>query len=411
MPRIIETKKVSVDELNPWEGNARRGNVALVRESLRENGLYRPVVVQASTGRIMAGNHTWQAAIEEGYTEIDATFVEATDAEARKIVLIDNAANDAATYDEQALANLLTDLEGDYVGTGFDEGDLTKLLDSLESAGGDAGNGFGAAQPRVSVGDVWVLGPHRLVCGDALDLDVLGLLMDGESARLVVTSPPYNQKLDGFKPSGMQKENPAWVERMAGAYEDSLPEDEYQDQQVTMLENLMHVTTGDASVIYNHKHRYRDREVLSPLRWLWRADQPWKLRQEIIWDRQGSITLNAKMFMPCDERIYWLTRGSKFVFNDTAEVKAYSTVWDIAPRAEASISAPFPQELPARCIQACSMRGDIVLDPYCGSGTTLLAAEALGRRGFGVEVNPEYCDVIISRWEAASGMKAVLDGE
>lgn len=407
--KILETKGVPVDSLEGYPGNARRGDVELIRESIRTNGMYRPIVVQKSTGRILAGNHTWLATKEEGIAEIQATFVECTDAEARKIVLIDNKANDVGGYNKDDLAGLLQDLDGDFDGTGFTNVDLSQLLDELAPPAGSDGGGGLKPPGRVSQGDTWILGDHRLLCGDATDLGDLGLLMAGDEARLVVTSPPYNQKLDGFKPSGMQKENPAWVERMASAYEDSLDEPEYQDQQVELLNNLMHVTTDDASVLYNHKNRYREREVLSPLRWLWRDDQPWKLRQEIIWDRQGSITLNAKMFMPCDERIYWLTCGDTFVFNDTADIKAYSTVWDIAPRAEAGVSAPFPLELPQRCVQACSVRGDIVLDPYMGSGTTILACEALGRRGYGVEINPEYCDVILARWEAMSGRKAHLE--
>lgn len=402
--------RVNVDKLTPYPGNARIGDVGTIRESLRTLGQYRPIVVQKSTGHILAGNHTWQAAKEEGYTEIDVTYVDCNDEQARKIVLVDNKANDKGGYNKDALAELLSGLEGDFEGTGFNPDELTKLLDELAPKGGDGdtGSGFGGP-PRVQPGDVWVLGQHRLMCGDSTELGDLGILLNGDAARLVVTSPPYNQKLDAFKPSGMQKENPAWVERMAGAYEDSRPEDEYQDEQVALLDSLVHFTGEDASIFYNHKHRYRDREVVSPLvEWLTRLEN-WRLRQEIVWDRQGSITLNAKMFMPCDERIYWLTRGDKFVFNDTPEVKAYSTVWDIAPRADVKVSAPYPIELPQRCIQASSMRDDIVLDPYGGSGTTLMACENLGRRGYMLERNPAYCDVIIARWEAVSGITARIE--
>lgn len=402
--------KVAIDKVTPYPGNAKVGDIGTIRESLRTLGQYRAIVVQKSTGHILAGNHTWQAAREEGWTEIAVEYVDCNDAVARKINLVDNRAAEKGGYNEDALAELMSGLEGDFEGTGWAQDDLTKLLDRLAPKGGDGdtGSGFGGP-PRVQPGDVWVLGQHRLMCGDSTELGDLGILLNGDAARLVVTSPPYNQKLDAFKPSGMQKENPAWVERMAGAYEDSRPEDEYQDEQVVILDSLTHFTTPDASIFYNHKHRYRDREVVSPLvEWLTRLEN-WRLRQEIVWDRQGSITLNAKMFMPCDERIYWLTRGDTFVFNDTPEVKAYSTVWDIAPRADVQVSAPYPIELPQRCIQASSMRDDIVLDPYGGSGTTLMACENLGRRGYMLERNPAYCDVIIARWEAVSGITARIE--
>lgn len=411
MAKIVRKEKVKLGSLKPYPGNANIGDVPLIKESLDTLDQYRSIVVQESTGFILAGNHTWLAANELGLDGIHAEFVECTDEEARKIVLIDNRAPEKSPgYNDDKLVELLGGLEGDFSGTGFAEDDLTKLLDQLSPKGGDgvSESGFGA-EPRVQQGDVWILGPHRLVCGDATELGDLGILLAGDYANLVVTSPPYNQKLDSFKPSGMQKENPAWVERMASAYEDSMPEEEYQDEQVAVLDSLVHVTTENASIFYNHKHRYRDREVLSPMvAWLPRLEH-WNLRQEIVWDRQGSITLNAKMFMPCDERIYWLTCGDSFVFNDTPEVKGWSSVWDIAPRAEVQVSAPYPIELPSRAIQACSMRGDIVLDPYGGSGTTLIACENLGRRGFMLERNPAYCDVIIARYESMSGITAKIE--
>jgi len=224
---------------------------------------------------------------------------------------------------------------------------------------------------------------------------------------MVFTSPQYNQSLDSFKPSGMQKENPGWVEKMGGAYFDSKPEPEYQAEQCSLLELIASITTPDASVFYNHKHRYRDKEVLSPLRWLWKSS--WKLRQEIIWDRAGSVTLNARMFMPVDERIYWLTKGEKFYFDDQTEIKSWGSVWRIAPKNEIKgVSAPFPNELPERGIRACSKSGDLIFEPYCGTGTSLVAAERLGRKCYATEINPAYCDVILARWEQFTGKTAKL---
>jgi hypothetical protein len=204
----------------------------------------------------------------------------------------------------------------------------------------------------------------------------------------------------------MQAENPAWVKRMASAYGDSRPEPEYQAEQVAILDSIFDLTTDDASIFYNHKHRYRDKQVVSPMEWL--RLTKWRLRQEIIWDRAGSITLNARMFMPSDERIYWLTKGG-FLFNDDTNIKSWSTIWKINPKAVEGVSAPYPVEIPARPIQACSEAGDLILEPYAGSGTTLVAAEQLGRRCHAIEINPAYVDVCCQRWAKLTGKTPTLE--
>lgn len=405
----IRYEQVPVEDLKPYPGNARRGDVEMLRKSLRSHGQYRPIVVQESTGYILAGNHTWLAAQAEGWEKIDVGFIDVEDDQARRIVLMDNRSNDLAGYDQQALADLLIELDT-LEGTGYDSSDLDALIAEVSPAYGRGGSAMEPPEvPVTQRGDLIILGEHRLLCGDATEEGDLRKLFGGPTdmrAALVVTSPPYNQQLDSFTPSGMQKENPDWVNRMAQAYKDSLPEDEYRALQRKMFFNVMQVCAPDASFFYNHKVRYRDKQVVHPLEWV--GDLPdWRVRQEIIWDRSSSITLNARMFMPCDERIYWLTRGEKFNFNDRTEIKSLSTVWRVAPHAEIQLSAPFPVELPERCISACSDRGDIVLDPYAGTGTTMVAAHRLGRRAFLVEVDPGYCDVIVTRYEELTGDTAV----
>jgi DNA modification methylase len=256
------------------------------------------------------------------------------------------------------------------------------------------------AEPITQPGDVWLLGRHRLMCGDCGDAAALALVMAGRTVDLVVTSPPYNQRLDTFKPSGMHRES-GWVDRIAGAYSDSMPEREYQDWQRNLL-GIWHGAMRDgASVFYNHKHRYRDKRVVSPLEWL---PGPFNFRQEIIWNRPGSITQNARMFLPCDERIYWLYRGDDFTFDDSIEIKSWSSVWDINP-GNRFHAVGFPVELPLRCIRA----DDAVLEPFCGSGTTIIAAEMTGRACHALEISPAYCDVAALRWTAFAGQDATLE--
>lgn len=264
------------------------------------------------------------------------------------------------------------------------------------------------ADPITKPGDLWLLGEHRLLCGDSTKAGDIERLMGGDRWRLCVTSPPYNQKLDSFKASGMHTET-KWVKNVqSGSYFDSKPEEEYQDEQVAAMKTWASFAAADASVFYNHKNRYRDKEVVSPWRWL--SETGLKVRQEIIWKREGSVTQNARMFMPCDERIFWLRCGDDFFFDDSTEHKTWSSVWQInshKDREESMHGCAFPMELAARPIRACSERGDSVFEPYCGSGTTLIAAEQLGRRCYGMEISPQYCDVIVARWEKLTGKKAI----
>lgn len=130
----MKTTLCPVEDLKPFDGNPRVGDVALIAESLRANGQYRPIVVRQGTNEILAGNHTWKAAKSLGWVDVWVTFVECDDETAKRIVLVDNRANDVADYDDQALADLLASVQ-DLAGTGYSPADVDVLLASLSLAG------------------------------------------------------------------------------------------------------------------------------------------------------------------------------------------------------------------------------------------------------------------------------------
>ncbi len=217
--------------------------------------------------------------------------------------------------------------------------------------------------------------------------------LEKESVTCIVTSPPYNQRLNKFKPSGMHKET-RWVGKISDGYFDDLPESEYQKQQIEVLNHLHRVATNDGSIFYNHKNRWRDGKYISPLSWLMRCD--WKMRQDIVWSRNGSCTLNAKMFAPSDERIYWLVKG-KHKWNQSSV--GHLTVWNLNSKPDSAHPCAYPLSIPKRCIEATTNEDDTVLDPYLGSGTTLRAAKDLGRKGIGIEGLEKYCELAAKRLE------------
>lgn len=246
---------------------------------------------------------------------------------------------------------------------------------------------------------VETLGPNgetTLYLGDCLEI-----LPTLSGIDAVVTSPPYNQNIDTFKPSGMHKES-RWIEKISGGYFDSLPEPQYQDTQVELLDLLYDSTSSTASVFYNHKMRWRKGEIVHPISWIDRTK--WRLRQEIVWSRNCSTTMNAKMFAPSDERIYWLVKD-RHKWNQ--EAVSFMSVWRMPPVSDSQHACVFPIHLPERAMIAVTDDGDYVMDPFMGSGTTGVACANLGRRFIGIEIEPKYFDIARQRIDKAYKEKSI----
>jgi site-specific DNA-methyltransferase (adenine-specific) len=189
----------------------------------------------------------------------------------------------------------------------------------------------------------------------------------------------------------MQK-NWRWAKKIAAGYFDSMPEDEYQAWQVSILNELWRVTKEGGSCFYNHKIRWRKGVMLHPLDIV--RGSKWEVRQEIIWRRDGSLTMNARMFAPCDERIYWLRKGRH---NWNQECVGYLSVWNINSVKGTEHACAFPIEIPDRCIRATTKEGDTILDPFMGSGTTGKAAAELNRHFIGIEKQANYFQIAKDR--------------
>jgi DNA modification methylase len=213
-----------------------------------------------------------------------------------------------------------------------------------------------------------------------------------------VTSPPYNTLGSRIpkKPTGMHSVNQWMAGVTTGGYADDLDDDAYIEWQVDVAGAVRAVTRPGGAFFYNHKVRYRDRIPVHPID-LVRRFVGWNLRQELIWDRQGAVAFNARMFAPSDERIYWLIRDdADFTWNQ--EAAGFLTVWPMNPLHEVKgHPCPYPVAIPKRCITSATAPGDIVLDPFMGSGTTIRAAKDLGRRAIGIEIEERFCEVAARR--------------
>lgn len=212
-----------------------------------------------------------------------------------------------------------------------------------------------------------------------------------------VTSPPYNQIGSRLsKPSGMFKTNGWLAEVAANGYADDMTEVSYQAWQVDVAAGIASASRPGSSLFYNHKLRYRDNEPLHPIDLVRRFDG-WWLRQEIVWDRRRSMVFNARMFPPSDERIYWMVRdGADHAWNQEATKNL--SVWQLTPPTDVDgHPCPFPEALVTRCVAATTSPGEVVLDPFSGSGTTLAVAKQIGRRAIGIELDERYCEIAARR--------------
>ncbi len=242
---------------------------------------------------------------------------------------------------------------------------------------------------------------NKIFCGDALE--ILKRLPD-EIVDVGVTSPPYNK---GENKKGWLVPNIKY----SGA-SDKLPEAEYQRRQIGVLNEIYRITKPGGSFFYNHKLRWERGKLLHPMDWLRKTK--WIIKQEIIWDRMIAGNIRGWRFWQVDERIYWLykPKGKNIIGEELKPKHALLTsIWRILPEKNNPHPAPFPLALPLRCIYSVmdGKKKGLVLDPYCGSGTTLVAAKILGYDFIGIDISPEYCGFAEERLKDYK--KEIIDAE
>ena len=228
-----------------------------------------------------------------------------------------------------------------------------------------------------------------LIAGDALA--EIKMLPD-EVVNVGVTSPPYNK----------QEKHKGWLVKnvVYDAYKDAVPEPEYQQSQVEVLNEIYRVTAPGGSFFYNHKVRWERGVMFHPMDWLRQTD--WTIRQEIIWDRVLVANIRGWRFWQVEERVYWLYKplGAHLIGEELRSVDAKLTsIWRGVPEGKNPHPAPFPLWLPARVIIAMldSDSPGVVLDPYIGSGTTAVAAKLLGHNYVGIDRSQAYLNMAQER--------------
>ena len=437
----MKIEQVKLDALIPYARNSRThsdAQVAQIAASIKEFGFTNPVLID-ETGSIIAGHGRVMAARKLAIADIPSIrLTHLTDAQKKAYVIADNKLALNAGWDDEMLAVELTDLKDmgfDLDLTGFSTDEIEALLAPVGTEGltdEDAVPEVPEA-PATVLGDVWLLGKHRVMCGDCRDFASVEKVMNGIKINVAITSPPYASQRKYDESSGFKPISPNdYVEW-------------YQDVAANIIANLQHDGSYFCNIKPNAEELKRELYVfdlvLAHVR-----DWGWNFAEEFCWERAGIPQQVARRFKNQFEPIYHFTKSewkfrpeavkheSKAVpkalgkgAGDTNAAKRQGHVSaiygnDIAAgmaypgnrlptfqSAALGHPAAYPVGLPEFFIKAYSDEGDVVYDPFMGSGSTLIAAEKNGRIACGLELSPKYVDLIVRRWQEFTGQTATLE--
>lgn len=362
-------------------------------------GFRNPLVVQRGTNLVVAGNGRLMAARKIGLSYVPVTYQE-FDSEAQLYAYM-TSDNAIASWAHLDLSKVNTEMLG--LGPDFDIdmlGIKDFVLEPIEKfeALTDEDAVPEVVHPITRRGDIWLLGSHRLMCGDSTMIDDVDKLMNGEKADMVFTSPPYNANTkagqgDIFNGKKSKK-------LYAEGYSDNLESNQYLDFTKTVLENCFSVTEGFIfwNVSYNANSRF---EYIKQI-----EDRIEFLIEQICWKKTSTIPFKGSLMRDWEPIYLFSTNGKSLGLKEVV-----SNHWVVSNQnsQQENHKACFPVDLPRKGISIVKKTTGIVFEPFCGSGTTLIASEKEERRCFGMELDEKYCDVIIKRWENYTGKKATLE--
>jgi site-specific DNA-methyltransferase (adenine-specific) len=386
-----------ISQLNLLPGNPRRGDVDAVKASLERFGQRKPIVVRKSDRVVIAGNHTLQAAQALGWTEIAVVWVDDDDAMSKAFALADNRTAELGDYDEEALAALIGEvgaLDPELLeATGWDSKSVSDLLDGMQ---GDLPVDVDEVPddvPAISkLGDIWLLGEHRVMCGNSTEKEQLAVLMQGKEADLVWTDPPYGVSYVGGTKDALTIMNDNMD---IDALQTFLTEAFTAGYAMTKKGGCWYVASPSISKFFN--------AVSSPLKEL----EVW--RHTLVWVKNSLVLGQSDYHYRHEFILYGWKDGAT---HQTPPDRKQDSVWEIdRPKRNAEHPTMKPIELITRAIKNSSNQNEIVLDLFGGSGSTLIAANETNRIAYLMELDPHYVDVICARYQKHTGILPVLESD
>ncbi len=402
----MEIEKVSIEDIKPYEQNPRKNEkaVEIVMKSIKEFGFQNPIILDKNN-EIIAGHTRLKAAIKLKLKEVPVIRAnDLTEEQVKAFRIMDNKSSEYAYWNIDLLKDelvVLKDLKFDLDLTGFSGAEIDWLLGIDDEERKKARQ----AKYEIEVGDIFKCDDHLVMCADATDHLMLDKLMSGEKIKLCITSPPYNMKGDLYD-----------------KYKDDLDSKSYIELNLKTVKNLVRHLEGYVfwNLSYNINSRWEFIEIFHQMI----TETDLEFLENIVWDkghglpitssrsltRQYENILVAGMGETIQKELSYSFLGSnvdKVIFNKQGQ-KALTNYWRIDTNKSQTEEhrAAFPIELPTKAIRILTKEGDLVLDCFGGTGTTLMAAENTKRKARIIELDPWYCSFIVERWEEKTGKKA-----
>jgi len=392
----MQINEVAVDKLIPYAKNSRTHSpeqVGQIAASIKEFGFRNPILVDGVG--IIAGHGRLMAAQKLGLDKVPTIDCsDMTESQKKAYIIADNKLAMNAGWDNEFLTLELKDLEDegfDLTLTGFDDKELDALLNVIEGTDGLTDENAVPdvpEEPKTKLGDIYILGNHRLMCGDSISIDSVEKLMNGQLADQLVTDPPYNIAYEG----GSKKREQIKNDEMADEEFRQFLKDVYIAANAVMKAGAVFYIWHADTEGYNFRGAARD--------------MGWKVRQTLIWNKDNSAFGRSDYHWKHEPCLYGWKEGAAHLW---AADRKQTTVIECKRPSKSDLHPTMkPVELMEYQILNNTKGSDIVLDLFGGSGSTMIAAEKIGRKSCLMELDPKYCDVIVKRWEDFTGKKAVL---
>lgn len=395
----MNIQKIQTDKLIPATYNPRKdlkpsdAEYIKIKNSIENFGFVSPLIINKDM-TVIGGHQRLKVLKELGFTEVECIIVDLDKTNEKALNIALNKIQ--GEWDEEKLEALLQELkleDFDTNLTGFDFDEVDEMLKDMNGSKEDEFDIDSAyeeiEEPITKPGDIWILGKHRLMCGDSTQKENVMHLMNKQDADMLLTDPPYNVDYVGKTADALKIVN------------DNMDDNQFYEFLKLAFKNMFDVTREGASIYVFHA----DTEGLN-FRKAFR-DAGFKLAECLIWKKDCFVMGRQDYQWQHEPVLYgWKEGAAHYFINDRTQ----STILEFdRPKQSALHPTMKPIDLIAKLIKNSSKENDIILDLFGGSGSTIIAAEQLNRSCYAMELDPKYCDVIVKRWETLTNKEAMLD--